>query len=43
MLLVHQSLTLEDPLAHTQAIGEVKSAYDGPIIWAEEMTEVPWG
>ena len=43
MLLVHQSLSLEEPEAHTQAIGEVRSAYDGPIIWAEEMTEIPWG
>ncbi len=43
MLLVHQSLSLEEPEAHTQAIGEVRSAYDGPTIWADEMTEVPWG
>ena len=43
MLLVHQSLSLEEPEAHTQAIGEVRSAYDGPTIWANEMTEVPWG
>ena len=42
MLLVHQSLTLETPEAHTQAIREVQSAYEGPTIWAEEMTEVPW-
>ena len=43
MLLVHQSLNLEEPEAHTQAIREVQSVYDGPTIWAEEMTEVPWG
>lgn len=43
MLLVHQSLELEEPEAHTQAIAEVSSVYGGPTIWAEEMTEVPWG
>ena len=43
MLLVHQSLELEAPESHTQAIGEVRSVYDGPIIWAEEMREIPWG
>lgn len=43
MLLVHQALQMEHPEAHTEAIGEVRSVYDGPIIWAEEMSEVPWG
>ena len=43
MLLVHQSLPLEDPVAHTQAIAEVKQFYQGPVVWANEMMEVPWG
>ena len=43
MLLVHQALQMEHPEAHTEAIGEVRSVYTGPTIWAEEMTEIPWG
>jgi ribonuclease Z len=42
LLLVHQTLGLDNPEAHTQAIAEVKSIYAGPTIWADEGTDLVW-
>ena len=42
MVLTHQSLDLDDPADHARAIHQVASVYDGPIIWGEELLEVPW-
>ena len=42
VLLNHQSIDLIDPVKKTQAIGEVRQFYGGPLIWADELMEVPW-
>ena len=42
VLLNHQNLTLEDPIKKTQAIHEVKQFYSGPVLWADELMEVPF-
>ena len=42
VLLNHQNLTLEDPIKKTQAIHEVKQFYGGPVLWADELMEVPF-
>ena len=43
LVLTHQALSLEGPASMVQAIGEVRSIYTGPMIWGEELLEVPWG
>ena len=43
MLLCHQSVSLDVPVKGEQAISEVKSIYNGPTVWADELMEVPWG
>ena len=42
VLLNHQNLTLEDLIKKTQAIHEVKQFYGGPVLWADELMEVPF-
>jgi ribonuclease BN (tRNA processing enzyme) len=42
LLLFHQS-TLDVPGRREQALIEVSSVYSGPIIWGNELMEVPWG
>ena len=42
MVLVHQRPEMDEPVRHAQALHEVKSVYDGPVIWGDELLEVPW-
>lgn len=42
LALVHQVPAMDDPVMHAQAIHEVTSVYDGPVIWGDELLEVPW-
>ncbi len=42
LALVHQQGKMEEPVRKSQALFEVKSVYDGPVIWGEELLEVPW-
>jgi ribonuclease BN (tRNA processing enzyme) len=43
LALVHQQAKMEEPVRKAQAIYEVKSLYDGPVIWGEQLLEIPWG
>ena len=40
LLVNHQHPSLDEPEAKTSAIAEVKRAYDGPVIWGEELLAV---
>ena len=40
MVLIHQHVSLDDPVIKTKIIAEVKSIYDGPLIWGEELLEI---
>ena len=42
LALVHQRPNMDEPVRHAQALREVTSVYDGPVIWGEELLEVPW-
>ncbi len=42
LVLVHQSPGVDEPVSRAHAIGEVKSIYPGPTVWAEELLEIPW-
>ena len=39
---MHQRPEMDEPVRHAQALHEVKSVYDGPVIWGDELLEVPW-
>ncbi|HAG55891.1 MAG TPA: hypothetical protein DCL17_05745, partial [Dehalococcoidia bacterium] len=43
LALVHQQAKMEEPVRKAQAIYEVKSLYDGPVVWGEQLLEIPWG
>ena len=43
LVLCHQGLTLEKPELKAKAIEEIKNNYSGPIIWGEELMNIPWG
>ena len=40
MVLVHQNELIDEPVARSEVIAEVKGIYDGPVIWGEEMLEI---
>lgn len=42
LALVHQQAKMEEPVRRSQALREVTSVYGGPVIWGEELLEVPW-
>jgi len=42
LALVHQIPAMDEPVMHAQALHEVTSVYDGPVIWGDELLEVPW-
>ena len=42
LALVHQRPTMEEPERRSQAIREITSIYDGPVIWGESLLEIPW-
>ena len=42
LVINHQSPSLEAAEDTTQGIAEVKSVYDGPMVWAHDMMEVEW-
>ncbi|MBT3996651.1 MAG: MBL fold metallo-hydrolase [Chloroflexi bacterium] len=42
LALVHQQGKMEEPVRKSQALFEVKSVFNGPVIWGEELLEVPW-
>jgi ribonuclease BN (tRNA processing enzyme) len=42
LVINHQSVTLDPPEEAAAGIHEVKSAYDGPVVWAHDMMEISW-
>ena len=42
LVLVHQAANMEEPVRRSRAVHEVSSIYGGPVIWGEELLEVPW-
>jgi ribonuclease Z len=42
LALVHQIPAMDEPVMHAQALKEVTSVYEGPVIWGDELLEVPW-
>ena len=40
MVLVHQNEMIDEPVARTEVIAEVKGIYGGPVIWGEELLEI---
>ena len=42
LVINHQSVSLDPPEQTAEGIHEVKSAYDGPVVWARDMMVVDW-
>ena len=40
LLVNHQHPSMDDPETKTRAIAEVKSMFDGPVIWGEELLTI---